>query len=261
MGQNGRFFNVEIVPTIAGSKQLAAFTADDLLFDWTSFQVPKGASKLTAATFKMSGANGGTQDGGKADVDLIFAKSINGVAPPTMGVINSSVTAAPAVKNHIIGMTRFTTGTDYGAEAFDYFAIANTGSGGNASNIPSVVLAGEANSGVNVGYDTLYIAGIAGNTGIDFGTTVLARGGEAAGVLVVETDKGSNDDPNADLIFAVGDVLHSGTDDVLGTIASIAAFGSSKQDITFEAVTPDVIADNEELLNIHPVQIILSFER
>ena len=47
----------------------------------------------------------------------------------------------------------------------------------------------------------------------------------------------------------------------MGTIASIAAFGSSKQDITFEAVTPEVLDDNEELYNINPIRVILSFEK
>jgi hypothetical protein len=106
----------------------------------------------------------------------------------------------------------------------------------------------------------VYLGAITG-TALDFGTTVLARGGEAAGVTVVETDKGADDDPDAELIFAPGDVLHSATDGVLGTVASIAAFASSKQDITFTAVTPDAIADDEEIFNINPIRIILSFEK
>tara|TARA_R110002020_G_scaffold457679_1_gene674659 strand:- start:324 stop:1100 length:777 start_codon:yes stop_codon:yes gene_type:complete len=257
----GKYFTVEVKPTIAGSAQLAAFSADDVLFDWTSFQVPRGANKLHAATIKMSGANGGQQDGAKIDVDLIFAKSINNIAPATIGTANTTVSAAPVVKNHILGMTRFTSGTDYGAEAFDYFLVGSTGSGGNASNKPDIVLKGDQDEN-NVGYDTLYIAGIAGNTGIDFGTTVITRGAITDdATVVVPTDAGSNDDPNADLIFAVGDVIHTGTDDVVGTISSIAAFGSSKQDITFTAGITADLADNEELLNINPIQIILSFEK
>ena len=42
-----KYFTVEVKPTIAASKQaLAAFTDGDLLFDWTSFQIPRGPAKL-----------------------------------------------------------------------------------------------------------------------------------------------------------------------------------------------------------------------
>ena len=252
-----KYFTVEITPTIAGNLQAGAFAADDVLFDWTSFQVPKGACKLIAATVVMRSKDGDHQTAAK--LDLYFAKSISGVAPVTLGTINDTVTGLPVLARHLLGITGFTTG-EFGQNAGESFTVGSTGSGAATSNIPSIVLEGETNTGDNVGYDTLYLGGIAGNA-IDFGTTVLARGGEAAGVTVVETDKGSNDDPDAELIFAPGDVIHGGTGAVMGTIASIAAFGSSKQDITFEAVTPEVLDDNEELYNINPIRVILSFEK
>ena len=141
----------------------------------------------------------------------------------------------------------------------DDLVYMNTIESPGNSAVGNLVLTGEPESGDNVAYDTIYVAGIAQGA-LDFSTTVLARGGEAAGVTVVETDKGSNDDPNADLIFQPGDILHSGTDDVLGTVSSIAAFGSSKQDINFTAGTSAIIADNEEIYNINPIKLIFSFE-
>ena len=46
-----KYFTVEVKPTIAASKQaLAAFADGDLLFDWTSFQIPRGPAKLVNAT-------------------------------------------------------------------------------------------------------------------------------------------------------------------------------------------------------------------
>ena len=113
--------------------------------------------------------------------------------------------------------------------------------------IPACVLEGEPNSGTNVGYDTIYVAGSTGGV-LSFGTTVLTRGAVTDDTtLIVETDKGTNDDPNADLIFAVGDVIHTGTDDVLGTIGSIGAFDTNNQPITFTAPITDDLGDNEEL--------------
>ena len=252
-----KYFTVEIEPTIAGNLQAGAFANGDVLFDWQTIQVPRGANKLIAATIVMRSKNGDHQTAAK--VDLWFAKSINGTAPTTLGVINTGVTGLPVIANHLIGMTHFEAG-EFGTNAGESFTVGSTGSGAAVSNIPTLILEGEINSGDNVGYDTLYVGAAAGN-GIDFGTTVLARGGEAAGVTVVETDKGSNDDPDAELIFAPGDVLHGSTGAVLGTVASIAAFASQKQDITFTAATAEGLDDDEELFCINPIRIILSFEK
>lgn len=257
----GKYFTVEVKPTIPASQQAAdtaAYAADDVLFDWEPVQVPRGANKLVSSTLITRGADGATQ--APKDIDIYFAKSINGTAPATIGNSNATMSAAPIVANHMIGMIHIESADGTNASSIDLFQMQQTGSGAANSMIPACILEAEVNSGDNVGYDTLYVAATTGGT-FSFGTTVLARGGEAAGVTVVETDKGDNDDPNADLIFAVGDVLHSATDDVLGTVASIAAFGSNKQDITFTAVTPDVIADNEEIFNVNPLRLILSFEK
>jgi len=251
------YFTVEITPTIAGNLQAAAFGADDLLFDWVSFQVPRGANKLIAATAILRSKNGDHQTAPK--LDLYFAKTVSLAAPSTLGVVNSGVTGLPAITNHLIGITNFQAG-EFGQNSGESFTIGSTGGGGASSSIPTLVLEGEINSGDNVGYDTLYVGAAAGSA-IDFGTTVLARGGEAADVTVVETDKGSDDDPGGQLIFAPGDVLVGATGAALGTVASIAAFASSKQDITFTAGTTEVLDDNEEILCANPIKIILSFER
>ena len=125
-----------------------------------------------------------------------------------------------------------------------------------------MVLQGEADSGDNVGFDTLYIAGLCGANSLSFGTTVLTRGAITANnTTTIPTDKGSDDDPNADLIFAVGDVIETGTGDTVGTISSISAFDSDHQDIILTANNVEAIADNEELFNVNPIRIILSFEK
>ena len=42
----GKYFTVEVKPTIAASKQnLGAFSANDVLFNWTEFDIPKGAAR------------------------------------------------------------------------------------------------------------------------------------------------------------------------------------------------------------------------
>ena len=258
----GKYFTVEVKPTISAIKQAlnsSVYTAGDVLFDWTSFQIPKGAARLIGMTVVFRGKNAVTQSA--LDLDVFFAKTVDGVVPATMGDPNGTASALPAVSNHILGFARLDDGAAYGELGFDRFTIGMSG-GAALPSIPStnLVIQGEPDSGDNVGYDTIYLGAITGGAH-DFGTTVLARGGEAAGVTVVETDKGSDDDPNAELIFAPGDVLHGSTGAVLGTISSIADFDTNKQDITFTAGTTEVLDDNEEIFNINPVKIILSFEK
>ena len=255
------YFTVEVKPTISAIKQAvnsSVYAAGDVLFDWESFQIPKGASRLIGMTVVFRGKNAVAQSA--LDLDVFFAKTVDGVAPPTMGAVNATASALPAVSNHILGFTRLDDGAGYGENGFDRFTVAMGGGGQNPALPENLVVQGEPDSGDNVGYDTIYLGAITGGAH-DFGTTVLARGGEAAGVTVVETDKGANDDPNAELIFVPGDVLHGSTGAVLGTVASIAAFGSSKQDITFTAGTAEVLDDNEEIFNVNPIRIILSFEK
>jgi len=264
-----KYFTVEIEPTIAGNLLDSAFANGQILFDWQPIQVPRGANKLVAATAVLRSKDGDHQTGPK--FDLFFAKSINGTAPSTLGVVNNAVTGLPVIANHLIGMTHFEAG-EFGGNAGESFTVGSTGSGSSSSNIPNIILEAELNSGDNVGYDTLYVGATCGNA-IDFGTTVLARGGEAEGATTVETDKGANDDPDAELIFAPGDIIHGHTGAVVGTIASIGSFiayddtdgtsieATGKQVITFTAALPEALDDNEELLCVNPIRVILSFEK
>ena len=258
-----KYFTVEVKPTITGAQQngnSAVFSDNDVLFDWTSFEVPKGASKLTAATLVMRGKDGAKQV--EIDLDLLFAKTVNGTAPVTLGDPNLTASGLPVLTNHLIGMIHIDSAGDYGVQGLDYFSIASTGSGAAASLIPNMVLQGEPDSGGNVGFDTLYIAGLCGANSLSFGTTVLVRGAISAdNTTTIPTDKGSDDDPDADLIFAAGDVLQTATSDNVGTISSISAFDTDHQDIILTANNVDAIADNEELFNINPIRIILSFEK
>ena len=257
----GKYFTVEVKPTITAiSQELGAYTAGDLVFDWTSFQVPRGANKLISITAIFRGTDGGTQTA--RDMDYYFAKSINGTAPATLGTGNATITAVPAVANHILGMAHIDGAGDWGNGAFDYFATSQTGSGAAASLIPNFVLEGDPDSGDNVGYDTLYIGASVGNNSLNFGTTVKARGAISSGGFSCEVDGASDgDDPNAELKFAPGDVIHSGTGDVLGTLSAIGAFDSDHQDLVFTTTIADAVANNEELYNINPMRIILSFEK
>ena len=255
-----KYFTAEVKPRITASHQAAgsaAFAAKDVLFGWTSFDIPRGAAKLISVNIVLRGADGAGA-ANLRDIDLYFAKTIDGTQPATIGNPNTTMSAAPVVANHIIGYTKIDN-SEYGNDAIDYFNVGQTGSGGANSVIPNLVLEGEPHTGDNVGYDRLYVAATVSGT-YSFGTTVLCRGAVSADATSIPTDKGSDDDPDADLIFAVGDTIHTATDDNMGVITNIAAFDTNNQLIT---VTPGggAASDNEELFNINPIKLVLSFER
>tara|TARA_R100000458_G_C8237539_1_gene217456 strand:+ start:36 stop:818 length:783 start_codon:yes stop_codon:yes gene_type:complete len=257
-----KYFDVTVKPTVKASKQHAgAFSAGDVLFDWTPFQIPRGSARLLNTFVTVRGVDGADQ--GAKDIELFFAKSIDGNAPSTLGDSNDPVDSS-GWQNNLIGYQMLDHSSNSTGSSDDLVYITTLTSGSRGGG-PDVVLTGELDSGDNVGYDTVYVACLTQGAH-NFSTTVIARGGTTAdgSVAVVETDKGSNDDPDAELIFVPGDVLATtnGTDDrTLGTVKSIAAFGSSKQDITFEAAIEATIADNEEIYNLNPVVLKFSFER
>ena len=280
----GKFFTIEINPLIPASKQVAT-TTDEVLFDWTSFEIPKGAAKLLSLTAIVRGNNGAIQTA--RDVDFVFAKTVDGTAPNTLGTLNATVSCLPNITHHLIGQTFLDAGGAYGANAWDYINMGTTGSGAAVSNIPNLVLEGEPNSGSNVGYDTLYIGGIIDGA-FDFGTSVLTTGAHDVSGLSAATiaslDDGSGGDALATKKFAVGDIIHATDDIILGEIASIDSDasltfrhdgGASKYPQLGYTVPADLaawkiqngagaagdLANNDELFNVYPIKILLSFER
>ena len=252
-----KFFNVTVKPTITASKQHAgAFAAGDILFDWTAFDVPKGSSALNTAAALIRGVNGVDQPA--VDMELFFAKSIDGVAPSSLGTINAAVNLAGWF-NNLIGFITFDVSANSIGSSND-LVYMNMVQMGNRGGEPNVVLTGEPDTGTNVGYDKIWVAGIAQGA-LDFSTTVIARGGESVDVTTVKVDKGADNDPSAGDIFAVGDVLHSGTDDVLGTLTSFVAFDTNHAKLGFSAGITGAISDDEEIYNVNPITLVFSFEK
>ena len=72
----------EVKPTVTlGNVQ---FTAGDLLFDWTAFNIPIGSVELKEVSGYIMGTDTASQNGEL--FNLVFAKSINGVAPTSLGL-------------------------------------------------------------------------------------------------------------------------------------------------------------------------------
>ena len=241
-----KYFTVTIKPTTAASLQAGGtVAAGDILSDWTSFDIPKGASKLVGITALVRGTNGARQEKG---IDLYFAKTVDGVAPGSLGTVSATADGSN-YQNHLIGAAHIDT-ADY-KDGLDIMAVASSGHGGGAQHTPGIVLEGEPDTGTNVGYDKLYL-GVVSAGALDFRSTVQVSTETATSTAAVVVKTTS-----ALINFAAGDVLHDEDDQLIGTIKTV----DSATAITLEAKAASVSAVNKDLYNINPLTYILSFEK
>ena len=249
----GKFFTTTVKPNITASTQhAAAFAADDLLFDWTAFDVPKGGSRLVGITALIRGTSGADQTA--RAFDLLFAKAkpsknydaTDGLAPDTLGTENAAVASAGKFrwKNNVIGIQNIATG-DWNDGALISMNVATP------ETISQIVFQSESPSGTNVGYDKFYVAGIAQGA-LDFRSALTDDGGHATSVSTITVA-----DSGALVNFAPGDVIHDEANNLLGTILST----DSDTSITFEANLANASTNNNKLYNLNPITLILSFEK
>ena len=232
------------------------YTADDVLFDWTSFEIPKGTCAIRSLFATFSGTNASATNG--KNFDLLFAKSINGVAPPSLGDSNDakSVIKTTAARPWIIAYLGIDASEfeDAGDGLVGYNVL---GSGKGSTDIstrpPFVIIEGEPEYNSTSGYQTVWVAGIAGAT-LDFGTGVNIAGDNAADNLAIDVDNTDADD-----VFAIGDTVIAFDADGSGetTIGDVTA-------VTDAIVTVDaagtLIADDDELCLLSPMVFRFGFE-
>ena len=127
----------------------------------------------------MLGEDGGVQ----ADRDLyfVFAKTINGVAPGTLGDENAAMTACFELPLHLIGAGILeATGGGAGHLLVPAFCnVMHTGiAGASGSQLP-IVLQGERESYEGDGFDTIYVDCFTGGA-LDCYTGVFSTGAVTA---------------------------------------------------------------------------------
>ena len=237
------YFTVEIKPTIAASKQaLGAFADGDLVFDWTSFDIPRGPARLHQAMVVARGTDGVAQS---FALNMFFAKTLNnGTAPGSLGTLHATANGT-GYQNHILGVVQqeesdIKTGTD-----IQY--VANAGNGTRYN--PMLVVQGEPGTGTNVGYDKLYIGATTVDGTPNFASTVQVSTETATNTTAVVVKTTS-----ALTTFDKNDVLHDEDDQVIGTIKSV----TDATNLVLTKNCTSVSAVNKDLYNIHPIQLMLS---
>jgi len=226
-----------------------AFESGDVLFDWHAVDVPKGSAHLKGITVVVNGSNGNRQT--ERDIEFVFAKSVNGVAPPTLGVVNATASAL-GTQNHITGA--FVVDSSV-ITALDPYSILGSSAGNGASNdIHMPVLEGEEST-TQKGFQTIYVGGLSKGA-LNFDTNVLASAAIDASTDELKTI--AVDTVDARKAFSKGDLVYVlGTDtQIPGEVESVTQYL-----ITFNTTNSTIdVANNDEILCATPIKIILHFE-
>ena len=247
----GKYFTVEIKPTVTASKQhIGVFTAGDVLFDWTEFEIPKGSANLIGATVLVRPKGDASPTANAKALSLLISKS-NTVS---LGTINSDANNRPS--NDLLAHVELAD-NDFTPTKLNSTAIGTTPT--TTADIPAgvpTVITADQDLASTIGFDKFYIGALAGT---QFFTTLIrindADIDSASPGTALVTDGSSMTVLEH---FSPGDVLHAHDDAVIGTVASV----NSATSITLtEAIATSVLEDDDFVYNIHPIRIILQFEQ
>ena len=248
----GKFFNVTVKPTIAAGVQNTQFGNNDILFDWKEFDLPKGGSRLNTITAMVRGEDGAAA-GTLQHLHLFFAKSINGVVPPSLGTANATADGV-GYFNHIIGASIIDK-ADGLIDGMDFMTVFQTGNT-SASNIPAGIsfTTDDFTTATTNGYERYYVAAIHhGGSGLNFTTGVLLNQAGNQGATTTTTTLTVNG-AAATKVFEVGDVIQAMDLAAIGTITAL----------TTTSITVDLceaaLEDDDEILTTSPIKVKLAFE-
>jgi|TARA_R110000824_G_scaffold123395_1_gene281181 hypothetical protein len=256
------YYSVTVKPTIP--VPATAFSNDDLLFDWVSFEIPKGTAKLVHVGATIIGTNTGS--GNEHPMDMYFAKSINGVAPATLGTCNAAITKANAVlsRQNMLSGARWNasgmadTGSALGAGQYNVYGgpLDTAGANLDIPNYPIVQGEGSDIVGGTTGYQTIYVAASAQGA-FDFGSAMLVDNG--AGYAAGELGTINLDGQAGDILFAPGEELQAQDGAILGEVHTISDDGSHTS-LVIKGGLVEAIADGDEISLRYPIVFNLGFE-
>tara|TARA_B100000287_G_scaffold389502_1_gene399618 strand:- start:357 stop:1124 length:768 start_codon:yes stop_codon:yes gene_type:complete len=255
MRKYGKYFTVEVKPTIAAAYQHAeAYGNQDVLFDWTPFKVPNGGNRLVGLTMMYSGK--GAAD--NAPCEILFARTTTGggdiaagTAPTTLGNSNAAafaVTNNPSFRQIVGGLQILDNDFFHTKLNVASTQVATTNNHG-------IVLDGYGSSTEDLddseGMYTYYIGAISTGTP-DFTSAVNINTGQTG-----ENDIAVNGaDPT--IQFAPGDILHDEDNALIGTVGTV----TTSTNILLEGdTTCGTCTNNKKVYNINPITIRMSFER
>jgi len=266
----GRYIIREVKPEIAPAiAHLNAFTANDLLFDWTSFTLPQGGNRLVGITAIVRSTDGADQT---CAMDLFFARQaldmgdiVDGTAPVSMGTQHADPTINPANPywDQIIGHAKLTADNFSTAGAIESGITVGT-TGYHASTGATAGLTGQnplifGDYGATPvdGMYTFYVGATCIGTP-DFHSDLAYASGTDSDITCDGTD--------ARKLLAPGDRIKAydiseddGTTIDIGTVGSIP--DATSVVLAGGSRSTGTLADGDNIYNINPIKLILTFER
>ena len=236
----------------------AASGGNDIIFDWEAIEIPSGTCVLKTVQGTIAGINGAA--GNQTDIQLFFAKSINGVAPVTFGTVHAatSATISATFRRNIIGHLHLDGSSTFSADMVGYNVIGgmsasggdNVSDGGYAQH---VYLQGEPHV-TRKGFQTVYVACMAHGAAQDYGTDVLLNMGshQAASTAAVQI---TTDGTDPRIVFQPGDAVIGHT----GTVEMEVVSVDSATTMTVKDVSAQ-IDHQEQLILKNPIELRLGLE-
>jgi len=245
--------NGDVSSVIASNAADKPFSGGDILFDWTSFEIPKGGARLDSVVVHIMGEDGATA--AEQDMVLYFAKTVNGAAPDSIGSVNAAFTTGYNFPKALMGGVKLEGGESnsqlFGPAFGDVLVNAPYSAHGVDGTVIFTAEEGYPSKGT-VGNDTFYVCGFAGGA-YDFSTGVLLN--DASDVA---DDAGTSltvDGVDPRKCFQIGDTVYvHDVDTAIGTVASMTA-----TTIVLASNNVGAITDDDELVNANPIRIKLGF--
>ena len=272
-----KYFSVEVKPII--TTQPSNFAANDVLFDWTRFEIPVGTARLISIVATVPGTDGAAAN--EIDKDIFFAKSIDGIEPPTLGNSNAAISNANAIaaRPYMIAGGYFDAselGSLGGAfTSFNLYSgqlLCSGASTGLSHFNAHIVLEGERAekttfvSGGNTvygtpGYQTIYMAA-ACRGAFNFGTGMLVDHPSGGGGVYASGTTSINLDGTAgDILVAPGDRLIAINDGaVMGEVEAVSDDGSHTTLTIKSPGLTQAVQDGDEIGLQNPITYRLGFE-
>ena len=258
----GKFHLATVRPRVDVTGNVA-YSAHDMLFDWHRFEIPKGGCAIKSFNMIVQGVNGAAAAG--VDMEIFFARSVNGVAPPSIAATNadSQVKATwTQARTHIIGHKILDASAMENSDTYtlSYNIWDQTAVGDQVHNQIDIVLEGDPSyPGATAGYQSIWIAAVAIEGGEDFGTGVLLNETDAADLAALGTATLIVDGSDVRDVFAIGDEVIMQDGAKLGIIKSMTHDGTDGT-IVLESPHTDAIADGDEICFRGPIQFNFGLE-
>ena len=243
-----RYFQVKVpiaIPSVATTGQHTAFADTDVLFDWTSFELPRhGAKLINVGMITRAKGDAGTTVN-EFPVDLLFSSTNT----RSLGTLNDAPPDNLAHQRDLQGHVEIVAG-NYVPD-LDSHSFADTSR--VEGNAPNIVLVPDAT--VTSVPKTMYVGGIAKGA-FDFESVCRSTAAKTTSDVAIAVDG-----VDARKLFAVGDTLVNTTtadtsvQTALGKVSVVA-----ENAITFESTLEASVADNDFIYNKYPITLILSFE-